>query len=96
MLRVAEGHHALANRITARLAPTGLPIRREPLESPYYDGVRLLFNVRTAAGELVPLGDVGRFDWVARLTANRRMRLVAAGFGLQLLPLRFRGEGSRR
>jgi hypothetical protein len=92
VMRVAEGHHALANRITARLEPTGLPIHREPLESPYYDGVRLLFNVRMVEGDLVPLGDVGRFDWIARLTANRRMRMVAAGFGLQLLPLRFRGE----
>jgi len=92
VLRVAEGRHALANRITARLEPTGLPIRREPLESPYYDGVRMLFNVRTADGDVVPLGDVGRFDWVARLTTHRRMRMVAAGFGLQLLPLRFRSS----
>jgi hypothetical protein len=91
VLRVAEGHHALANRIAARLEPTGLPIQREPLDSPYYDGVRMLFNVHMAQGETIPLGDVGRFDWVARLTANRRMRMVAAGFGVQLLPLRFRG-----
>jgi hypothetical protein len=89
VLRTAPGHEVLAERIATRLRQTGLPMEREPLESPYYDGVRVLFNVRTAAGDVVPLGDIGRFDWVARLAANRRMRMIASGFGLQLLPLRF-------
>ncbi len=94
LLRTAAGHEVLGERIAARLGHMGLPIERKPLESPYYDGVRVLFNVRTAEGDVVPLGDIGRFDWIARLTTNRRMRMVAAGFGLQLLPLRFRsGNG---
>lgn len=80
----------LADRIATRLQAE-LPVRRETLESPYYHGVRVLFTVRTSDGERIPLGDIGRFDWVARLTANRRMRMVATGFGLQLLPLRFGG-----
>lgn len=90
-LRTAAGHEVLGERIAARLRQTGLPLEREPLESPYYDGVRVLFAVRTPEGDAVPIGDIGRFDWVARLTTNRRMRMVATGFGLQLLPLRFRG-----
>jgi len=49
-----------------------------------------MFGADNTAGEHVPIGDVGVFDWVARLTANRRQRFVAAGFGLQLVPLVFR------
>jgi hypothetical protein len=92
LVRTAAGHEVLGERVATRLGATGLPIQREALESPYYDGVRVLFNVRASEGETIPLGDVGRFDWVARLTTNRRMRMVAAGFGLQLLPLRFRSD----
>lgn len=92
LMKTGAGHDVLGERVAARLGEMGFSIQREPLESPYYEGLRVLFNVRTAEGELVPVGDVGRFDWVARLTTNRRMRMVAAGFGLQLLPLRFRGD----
>ena len=59
------------------------------LESSYYDGVRLLVDVHGADGQLINLGDVGVFDWMAKLTSNGRARFVAAGFGLQLLPLLF-------
>jgi hypothetical protein len=31
--------------------------------------------------------DLGRFDWVASLTNDRRNRYVASAIGLQLLPL---------
>ena len=54
----------------------------------------MLFGVDTEAGEHVNLGDTGLFDWVAKLTSNKRMRLVASGFGLQLLPLRFGARGT--
>jgi hypothetical protein len=65
-------------------------IDREPFDRAYYDGAQVMFGADNTAGEHVPIGDVGVFDWVARLTANRRQRFVAAGFGLQLVPLVFR------
>lgn len=45
---------------------------------------------RAANVEHVPLTDVGLFDCGARLASNRKLRCVASGFGLQLLPLLFR------
>jgi hypothetical protein len=61
-------------------------------ESGYYDGLRLLVGAESTSGQYVELGDIGVFDWIAKLTSNRRMRFVAAGLGIQLLPLLF---GSR-
>ena len=66
----------------------------EPFESAYYDGLRVLFGARTADGEHLPIADVGVFDWMAKLTSNRRLRLVATGIGLQLILARFVGGAS--
>lgn len=62
----------------------------ETLESDYYDGIRVLFGARAADGGFKPIGDTGRFDWVARLSSNARQRYIASGLGLQLVPLLFR------
>jgi len=35
----------------------------------------------------------GAFDWLGKLTANRRAVFVASGIGTQLFPARFRGHG---
>jgi hypothetical protein len=64
-------------------------LSQEPFSSAYYAGVRVSFGPRTAAGEWSAIGDIGVFDWMLKLTSNRRMRMVAGGFGLQLLPLLF-------
>jgi hypothetical protein len=61
----------------------------ERFESRYYAGLRVLFGGTNTAGAHVPLADTGAFDWVARLTSNARQRLIASGFGLQLLSLLF-------
>lgn len=85
----------LAERIAARLTET-LPrveLVRQPFESTYYAGVRVLFGARAASGDFIPLADTGAFDWMARLTANRRMRFVASGIGIQLIPLLFGTQG---
>lgn len=74
--RVSEGIRASCIDLEVRMA--GPP-------PSYYDGLRVTLDVTTGSGDVLPLGDVGRFDWVARLASNRRMRCVAAGFGLQLL-----------
>jgi hypothetical protein len=90
-LLVASHRTAIGDRLAALLAETlpGVPVERGELDSTYYDGVRLLVGARTSAGDLVELGDVGLFDWVAKLTSNRRLRLVASGLGIQLFPLLF-------
>jgi hypothetical protein len=41
-------------------------------------------------GSEIPLGDGGTFDWLARLTSNRRGVYVASGMGAQLVALLFR------
>lgn len=81
----------LARRVRERLVASfpHVAFHEEPFESRYYDGLRVFFGARAASGAHVPLADVGLFDWVARLAANRKLRLIASGFGLQLLPLLF-------
>ena len=45
--------------------------------------------VTTPDGSETPLIDVGVFDWLAKLTANRRAVYVATGAGAQLIPFAF-------
>lgn len=85
-------------RIGARLvAALGGAARLEPLEHPYYSGgLRYQIWVTSPAGHESPLIDGGTFDWVAKLTSNRRAVYVASGAGAQLIALAFRavpGEG---
>jgi hypothetical protein len=92
LVRTTAARVTLGQRLTERLRTT-LPhvdVEQAEFDHAYYDGVRISFGADNTAGEHVPIGDAGAFDWVAKLTANHRQRLVAAGFGLQLLPLAFR------
>jgi hypothetical protein len=91
LVRTDEARATLGARLGERLSRE-LPhvaLERESFSSAYYAGVRVGFGPRTAAGEWSAIGDIGVFDWLEKLTANRRMRLLAGGFGLQLLPLLF-------
>jgi hypothetical protein len=71
---------------------------RKPLDHAYYSGgLRTMLWVTAPDGEAVPLVDGGAFDWLARLSSNRRAVFVATGAGAQLIALRFRapsGTGS--
>ena len=80
---------AIANRIAAALGgdQPDVEVRLEPLESAYYDGLRILFGVHSEDGVLRDWIDLGVFDWVSQLTSNRRQRFVASAIGLQLLPM---------
>lgn len=91
ILHAAGARATLAARVRARLnrALPHVAIEERTLESSYYHGVRVLFGAITASGQPAEIADVGVFDWAARLTANRRMRLVASGFGLQRALLSF-------
>lgn len=91
VVRVDGRGEALADRVVRRLA-AALPhvaVTTEPIESRYYDGLRVGFGADGRAGEFIEIADLGRFDWVAQLTNDRRNRFVASGFGLQLVPLLF-------
>ena len=80
---------ALGDRIVALLG--GAVVARALLEHPYYNqGLRFQIAARSNDGIEIPLIDGGAFDWVAKLTSNRRVAYVASGFGSQLVPLMFR------
>ncbi|MEV1131731.1 hypothetical protein [Agromyces sp. NPDC049794] len=90
-IRVDARGPALEDRLVRRLTET-LPhveVITEPLDSRYYDGLRAGLGAGGRAGGFVEIADLGRFDWVAQLTNDRRNRLIASGFGIQLVPLLF-------
>ena len=72
-------------------AAVGRPdVSRALLEHRYYGGLRYQIAARSTEGTNLPLIDGGAFDWVAKLTSNRRAVYVASGLGSQLVPLLFR------
>ena len=80
---------ALGDRIAGQLQESA--VTRAVLDHPYYtNGLRFQIAVRTKDGKDVPFIDGGAFDWVAKLTSNRRAVYVASGMGSQLAPLLFR------
>jgi hypothetical protein len=89
-----EDTAALGDRIVAKLGDA--VVARALLDHPYYNrGLRFQIAVRSSEGIETPLIDGGAFDWVAKLTANRRAVYVASGLGAQLVSLLFRRPGSR-
>jgi hypothetical protein len=86
-----ENKVALGDRIVALLG--GAVVARALLEHPYYNqGLRFQIAARSNEGVEIPLIDGGAFDWVAKLTSNRRAVYVASGLGSQLVPLMFRRQ----
>jgi hypothetical protein len=80
---------AVADRIVSTARLPG--VERALLEHPYYNhGLRFQVSARSSEGHEMPLIDGGAFDWIARLTSNRRAVYVASGLGTQLLALLFR------
>jgi hypothetical protein len=79
---------ALGARVAEQLG--GLATRKV-LEHPYYSGgLRFQIWVTDRDGATIPLIDGGTFDWLAKLSSNRRAVYVATGAGAQLMALRFR------
>jgi hypothetical protein len=84
-----EANGELGDRIVAMLGQPA--ISRALLEHPYYNGgLRFQIAAQASDGIEKPLIDGGTFDWVAKLTSNRRAVYVASGLGSQLVPLMFR------
>jgi hypothetical protein len=78
---------SLADRMALTLKEE-VEVVREPLEHPYYNGgLRFMLDVTTSEGNTFNLADGGAFDWVGKLTSNRRHSFVASGLGTQLLVL---------
>ncbi|WP_143825648.1 hypothetical protein [Nannocystis exedens] len=90
-LLATAARSALADRIAEQLAPV-VDVVRGPLDHPYYDGLRFMIEVEAPDGSIVPIADGGAFDWLGRLTANRRLVFVASGLGTQLVVLLFRRQ----
>jgi hypothetical protein len=84
----------LGDRIVAMLE--GDVVARAVLEHPYYNrGLRFQITARSHEGIEIPLIDGGAFDWVAKLTSNRRAVYVASALGSQLVPLMFKDRAGR-
>ena len=76
-----EEKAALGDRIARQLGQPA--VFRALLDHPYYnDGLRFQIAAHSSDGIDIPLIDGGVFDWVARLTSNRRAVYVASGLRL--------------
>lgn len=91
VLRSSAARSVLADRVRTALHAEwpDLEIERRPLESEYYDGLRVGFGAADRTGAFQEVVDLGMFDWVARFAGNARLRFVASAIGIQLLPLLF-------
>ena len=78
----------LAERIAGAVGHA--PVVHETFDHPYYDGLRFMINARSPEGQDIFLTDGGAFDWLRKLTSNRRLVLVASGMGSQLAAYLFR------
>jgi hypothetical protein len=78
----------LGDRIAGAIR--GVPVVRDVLENAYYNGLRFMISARSTSGEDIPLVDGGAFDWLGKLTSNRKLVLVASGMGSQLAAYLFR------
>jgi len=83
---------ALRSRIAAGLG--GLPVVLETLTHDYYDGLRFMMSARSPSGQDIPLADGGAFDWLGKLTSNRKLVFVASAVGSQLAAYVFRRQAA--
>lgn len=92
VVNAARGRFVLCDRVCQRLQELfpKVVVQTEEFDSNYYDGLRVQFGAETTSGEFCQLSDLGLFSWVGNLLSNRRIRFVASGFGIQLLPVLFR------
>jgi hypothetical protein len=78
-----DARSGLGDRVAAAV---GAVAARKPLAHDYYSGgLRFMLWVTAPDGAEIPLIDGGAFDWLVRLTSNRRAVYVASGGGAQLM-----------
>jgi hypothetical protein len=80
----------LGDRIAGEVR--GVRVTREVLDHAYYDGLRIMIDVRSSQGDVIPLIDGGAFDWLGKLTSNRKLVFVASAMGSQLAAHLFRAS----
>jgi len=83
---------AIADRVCANLAG---PVARAELAHPYYHGLRFTITAEGPDGQHLPISDGGAFDWLGRLTSNRKLAFVASGLGTQIAAQAFRSATPR-
>lgn len=83
-----ERNAELATRVAAQVQ--GAPVEHQVLNHPYYDGLRFMIDVLAPDGSRLPLIDGGTFDWLRKLTSNKKLVYVASGMGSQLVAALFR------
>jgi hypothetical protein len=86
----SPGRERLAERVAS--AVRGVPVSLGVLEHPYYGGLRFSVYTESTPRGGFPLIDGGAFDWLAKLSSNRRLVFVASGMGSQLVAARFRRD----
>ncbi len=84
----SEARAVLAARVRKALETSypHLGLEEVSLESTYYAGLRVMLLADAPAAAGINIADIGVFDWIEKLLSNRRMRFVAGGFGLELVP----------
>jgi hypothetical protein len=98
VLLATEKREAVAQRVAAALGP--VPVSHERLDHAYYSGgvrYQIWLTPQPSSADALGLGnaaelpvvDGGVFDWLTKLSSNRRAVFVASGAGTQLLALRF-------
>jgi ribosomal protein S18 acetylase RimI-like enzyme len=95
LLAVPSRAHLLS-RIANAVSTADLRIEQGELISNYYDGLRFKIDVAGPSGEPINLCDGGAFDWVARLTANRKMVFVTSAMGSQRAAVLFAAQSKWR
>jgi hypothetical protein len=80
-LSVASSRAHLVARITA--AFPNVTFEQQLLTQDYYHGIRFTISARSPTGEDIALSDGGAFNWLEKLTANRKMVFVASAIGSQ-------------
>jgi hypothetical protein len=83
-----ERNADLAKRVAAQVQ--GAQVEHQALDHAYYDGVRFMIDVQAPNGARIPLIDGGAFDWLRRISSNRKLVYVASGMGSQVLAHLFR------
>jgi hypothetical protein len=81
-LLATERNAELARRVATSV---GADVNHQPLEHPYYEGIRFMIDVGATDGGEFPLIDGGAFNWLRRLCSNNKLTFVASGMGSQLI-----------
>ena len=84
-----ERNADLAKRV-AEQVQGGVQVDHQSLDHAYYDGIRFMIDVQAPNGARIPLIDGGAFDWLRKLSSNRKFVYVASGMGSQVVAYLFR------